>query len=207
MTPSRELPREFVEKLRTLEASYLAEEDPIRQSGFGGGPVRWRAEREPLLDAVESDGDFLDVGSASGYLLECLVAWGRERGVNLVPYGLDIGEQLIELAKLRLPQYASNFFVGNAWNWDPPRPFRYVYTLHDCVPPDCLDSYIRRLLAEFVEPGGRLIVGSYGSKSRGVPPFDVPALMASIGLSVAGTAMGGFAPVPSFTWVDAPARE
>jgi hypothetical protein len=53
------LPAEFIERLRALEFSYLRETDPIRASGFGGGPERWRAEREPLLDGVSGSGDLL----------------------------------------------------------------------------------------------------------------------------------------------------
>ena len=35
----------------------------------------------------------------------------------------------VVLAKQRLPQYASHFWVANAWEWLPPRQFRYVYSL------------------------------------------------------------------------------
>ncbi len=80
-----DLPPDFRARARSLEAAYLESDDPIRQSGFGGGPERWRAERQPILDAVEGDGDLLDIGCANGYLLECLVAWGAERGLALTP--------------------------------------------------------------------------------------------------------------------------
>jgi len=63
------LPPEFLARVRALEDAYLASDDPIEQSGFHSGPIRWRAEREPILDAVEGDGSFLDVGWANGYLL------------------------------------------------------------------------------------------------------------------------------------------
>ena len=79
----RALPRDFVATLDELARSYLAETDPIRASGFGGGSARWRAEREPILDGVTENGDILDVGCANGYLLDCLVRWGSERGVSL----------------------------------------------------------------------------------------------------------------------------
>jgi 2-polyprenyl-3-methyl-5-hydroxy-6-metoxy-1,4-benzoquinol methylase len=118
-----ELPAAFLDRLRALEGSYLRETDPVRQSGFGGGHERWRTERELVLDAVRGDGDFLDIGCANGYLLECLVTWGQERHVRLTPYGVDCGFQLIALAKQRLPQYASHFWVANAWEWTPPRRF------------------------------------------------------------------------------------
>jgi hypothetical protein len=83
------LPDEFVANLHQLAARYLASEDPYLQSGFGGGPERWRSEREPILDAVTGDGDLLDLGCANGLLLECLVAWAEERDLTLTPYGLD----------------------------------------------------------------------------------------------------------------------
>ena len=198
-----ELPDAFLQQLRELERSYLQEDDPIRQSGFGGGAARWHAEREPLLDAVSSDGDLLDIGCANGYLLECVVQWAAERGRQLVPYGLDQGERLIELARQRMPQFADHFFVGNGWDWVPPRRFQYVYTLYDCVPLDYLDAYVRRLLTDVVVPGGRLIIGAYGSRSRTLPPFDIAAFLQAHGLAVAGETTAGTPPIASFAWVDA----
>jgi SAM-dependent methyltransferase len=196
------LPEWFLKHLRDLEDAYLAHDDPIKQSGFHGGPERWRAEREPILDAVEGDGDFLDVGCANGYLLECLVQWARERGRRLTPYGVDIGSRLIDLASKRSPQFASHLYVADAWNWRPPRRFRYVYTLIDNVPESVVQPYVRRLLDRVVEPGGRLIVGHYGSRSRGTPPLPVADLLASFGLAVMGSSSGGEPPVTRFAWVN-----
>ncbi len=65
------------------------------------------------------DGELLDTSCANGYLLECLVAWGRKRGVSLIPYGLDQGARLIELARRRQTHLADHFFIGNAWDWSP----------------------------------------------------------------------------------------
>ncbi len=196
------LPDTFLRQLAALEEAYLRRTDPIEQSGFYGGPERWRAEREPILEAVTADGAFLDAGCANGYLLECLVRWGRERGVALTPYGLDQGAGLIELARRRQPHLAAHFFVGNAWDWTPPRRFRYVYTLLDQVPPDYLTAYLHRLFARTVAPGGRLIVGDYGSRSRGIAARDVAALLRSAGYAVAGAAHGGTHGVARFAWVE-----
>jgi hypothetical protein len=74
-------PPEFIAHIRGLEAAYLRETDPIRQSGFAGGADRWRSEREPILCAVEGDGDLLDLGCANGFLSECLATWAGERGL------------------------------------------------------------------------------------------------------------------------------
>jgi len=204
MVPSDALPQSFLDELKDLELSYLTEEDPIRQSGFGGGPRRWREEREPILEAIETGGDLLDAGCANGYLLECLVAWGRERGLKITPHGLDQGTRLIELAKHRLPDFSANFHVGNAWDWRPPRQYRFVYTLHDCVPREYLPECIHRIMRRMVAPEGRLILGAYGSTSRAITPFDVAEFLRSIDLMVAGAAAGGHPAVASFAWVDNP---
>ena len=204
MLRGERLPRSFLRGLAEQETAYLAHTDPIRQSGFSGGPQRWREEREPILDAVEADGDLLDIGCANGYLLECLVSWARDRGLRLVPHGLDQGARLIELARERLPEFAPNFYLGNSWEWTPSRRFRCVYTLCDCVPPDYLGEYVHRPLRRVVAPGGRLIVGSYGSRSRAIVPLDVAEAFRSAGLAVVGESRGGRPPVTAFAWVDSP---
>ena len=199
---SNPLPESFLADVRALEASYLQSDDPIRQSGFGGGAERWRAERSPILEAMTADGDFLDIGCAVGYLSECLVEWGAEHGLRLTPHGIDLGERLIGEAKRRLPACADNFRVANGWDWRPGRRFRYVYTLSDCVPPEMLREYVERLLERLVEPGGRLILGSYGSRSRGTPPLPLTEMLASFGYAVAGQASGGDPPLTAFAWID-----
>ena len=202
MTDDR-LPDEFLRRVRHLEPAYLAHDDPIRASGFSGGPQRWRAEREPILAAVDGDGDLLDVGCANGHLLECLVAWAAERGITLVPHGLDIGPGQVESAQRRLPRFAGNIHLGNAWEWAPPRRYRYVYMLYDCVPESHLTRMTARLLDEFVEPKGRVILGAYGSRSDDIPPFDLAGFLTAAGFEVAGTAFGGDPVVTAFAWVEA----
>jgi SAM-dependent methyltransferase len=201
MNPERALPEDFIETIRKLEESYLEESDPIRQSGFGGGAQRWQAERGLILEAVDADGDFLDIGCANGYLLKCLVGWGKDRGINLIPFGLDIGSRLIELARLRFPDRPDHFWVGNAWNWLPPRRFRYVYTLTDLVPPDYLKAYLQRLLDLFVARKGRLIAGAYGSISKRQPARDVSGWLETLGFTVAGSATCGDLPVSHIAWI------
>lgn len=202
MTDFEPLPDDFLQGLAELERLYLQEDDPIRQSGFSGGPERWRAERIPILEPVDKDGPFLDVGCANGYLLECLVRWAKERGIDLVPFGLDQGSALVDLARLRHPGIESNFFVGNAWNWTPPMHFHYVYTLYDCVPVSYLGKYVTRLASQFVAPAGRLIIGAYGSRSDAISPFDIAEFLNEKGFQVAGEALGGDPAVTAFAWID-----
>ena len=165
------LPPEFLAQVRDLEAAYCQSDDPIVQSGFAGGATRWRAERGPILDAIPVAGDLLDVGCANGYLLECLVNWSAKRGKRLTPHGVDLGPRLIALAKQRLPRFADNLHIGNAWESVPPKKYRFVYSIWDCVPESKFDAYCHRLLSQFVAPGGRLILGMYGSRSRNIPPI------------------------------------
>jgi hypothetical protein len=198
----RRLPDDFLAHIRSLEEYYLASDDPIVGSGFHGGPQRWEAERRPILEAVERDGHLLDVGCANGLLLESLVGWAAEDGIALVPHGVDIGPGLVEAARTRLPGFAANIHLGNSWDWRPPRRYDFVYALWDCVPEDFLAEYVARLLDLFVAPDGRLIVGAYGSRSRGTPPFDVAAFLEGMGLTLAGSTAAGEPTTVAFAWVD-----
>lgn len=188
--------------LDELARSYLAETDPIRASGFGGGPVRWREEREPILDAITRPGSLLDVGCANGYLLDCIVRWGGERGIRITPHGVDRSDGLIERARALFPDLAVNLHVGDAWTWIPPRLYDYVYTLYDCVPLEYLSEYIDRLFHSAVADGGRLILGAYGSLSRNLPPYDVCSFLESQGYAIAGHCTGGTPTVSLFAWTD-----
>lgn len=205
MENDRELPSAFLADMGRLARSYLESSDPRLQSGFGGGPARWRAEREPILGAIERHGSLLDIGCANGFLVECLRSWGAERGLSIVPFGLDLSADLIELARQRLPDFRSNFQVGNAWSWSPHRRFTYVYTLADVVPLTHLRPFLSRLWHEFLEPDGRLIVGSYGSHSRQVPPLHLDQLLPSFELPIAGSASAGPRGVVRFAWVESAA--
>jgi 2-polyprenyl-3-methyl-5-hydroxy-6-metoxy-1,4-benzoquinol methylase len=89
MSISDPLPADFIQHLAKLEAAYLRESDPIRQSGSHGGRARWRAERSPILRSISGNGTLLDVGCANGYLLESLIHWGSESGLTLTPYCVD----------------------------------------------------------------------------------------------------------------------
>jgi hypothetical protein len=70
----------YAGNFRTLERAYLMATSAPGQSGYGGDETAWRAARLEVADAIDSDGIFLDVGCANGYLAECVVAWCAERG-------------------------------------------------------------------------------------------------------------------------------
>ncbi len=157
-----ELARWFDHVRSVLETAYTEHSEPWRQSGMSGPAERWSALRKPVADCIDRPGSFLDIGCANGYLLECVLRWTAERGVEVDPYGLDISARLLELARARLPQYADHLFLGNAFDWDPPRRFDFVRTELVYVPGDYERRFIERLLDRVVAPGGKLLVANYG---------------------------------------------
>jgi SAM-dependent methyltransferase len=142
-----------------LAAAYLGEDDPRWQSGFDGDPNLWREARAFILDAMPSDGSFLDVGCANGYLLECIAMWAVERGLELSLHGLELSPDLADEARRRLPEMSDRIHTGNASDWTPPRRFTYVRTGLEYVPAGREPALVARLLGDVVEPGGRLIAG------------------------------------------------
>ncbi len=153
----------FAQELALHEAKYLAGTNPRQQSGFGRDARDWDRFRSPVVAPIDRNGSFLDIGCASGLLMESVVAWASEGGHRIEPFGLDISEKLAELARWRLPQWRERIFVGNALCWEPPACFDFVRTELVYVPPSRRREYVERLLERFVAPGGRLIICSYGS--------------------------------------------
>jgi len=112
-----------------------------------------------ILEATPNDGSFLDVGCATGHLMESIEQWAAQREISIAAYGLEIDPDLAAEARRRLPVFADRIFIGNVSEWSPPRRFTYVRTGLEYVPAGEGAWLLRRLLAEFIEPGGRVIVG------------------------------------------------
>jgi SAM-dependent methyltransferase len=164
--------------------AYLAATDPRGQSGSASTPTEWEQARRFIFAAVNRDGTFLDVGCASGHLMECAAAWLAEDGYRIEPYGLDILPELAELARRRLPHWADRIFVGNALDWAPEGRFDFVRTGLEYVPAPLRSRLVRHLLDAVVAPGGRLIIGAH-SEVAGTPP-KLEAEVARWGFVVAG---------------------
>ena len=173
---------------RDFKRCYLASADPWRQSGWGSTPERWRLAREVILRAVERSGTFFDIGCANGLLLECLIAWAGERGIALEPHGIDLVPELVELARKRIPAYASNFATANAFTWIPLRRYDYVHLLLESTPPSRHLEFLGRILDSAIARRGRLIVSNYGSRSKNEAPIDVAGYLSGLGFAIAGSA-------------------
>ena len=158
---SSELSAWFGNVRNILETAYVSHEEPWRQSGMSGPEDRWASLRKPVADCIERSGTFLDIGCANGYLIECILKWTAERGLSIEPYGLDLSEKLVNMAKERLPKYADNFFVGNSFTWLPPRRFDYVRTELVYVPLELEREYVDFLLKNHLTDEGRLLIANY----------------------------------------------
>ena len=149
-----------------LADAYLAESDPRWQSGFDGDAELWREARAFIVDAVPHSGSFLDVGAANGHLIECLAVWARDRGIDLDLFGLELNPRLAEVARTRLPAVAAHIYTGNVVDWSPSRRFTYVRTGLEYVPTAHASTLVRRILDDFLEPNGRLLVGPINADQR-----------------------------------------
>ena len=151
---------------KDLEESYLKYSEPWKQAGFVEDETAWVALRKPIVDCVEKSGTFLDIECSNGYLLECLLKWSAERGIKLTPYGIDLSEKLIAVAKTRLPDHPANFVVGNAMKWSSPIKYDYVRTELGYVLDESQEQYLQAVFSNFLDTGGKLIVTEYRTKKQ-----------------------------------------
>lgn len=183
-----ELSEWFDANKHVLQTAYLAGTQPWQQSGVGLRTPRsatdWEVLRRPIADCIVSSGSFLDIGCANGYLLESILHWTQERGLQVTPYGLDFSEKLVELARQRLPQYANHIFVGNAWNWIPTQTFDYVNTTLYYVPEELQKAFVHRLLNRYVHPDGCLLVSEYLGRNTKQPEVRIDEQLRQWGFAV-----------------------
>lgn len=161
-----------------LADAYLSYPQPWRQSGKGGDEADWRWARELILDAFPSTGgDFLDIGCANGYLMECLQKWGAERGMRVEPYGVDISWRLASLARRRHPHWADRIYTANALYWTPPRRFDVINFGLEYVAPGRQRAFVNHLVRDVLAPGGRLVVRPWRvNRAEGDPAEQLAAL-------------------------------
>lgn len=170
--------RWFEDTTRLLEKHYLAQTDPAAQAGKGGGMESWDESRRVIAQAIPRDGTFLDVGCANGLLMESVARWCLEDGHLVEPHGVDISPGLVDLACRRLPHWADRIWLGNAWTWEPARPFDYVHTRVEYVPNHHRQAFLHRQLDQFVAPRGRLLVTP--------PDYGLPDYLEAWGFHVGG---------------------
>lgn len=201
----------YQEVAAVITPAYLAGDNPRAQSGHSGDDTQWTHARSLIVDAIDHDGTFLDVGCASGYLMECMQRWARERGRVLEPWGLDIAPELAELARGRLPHWAGRIWTGNVISWQPPMRFDFVRTGLEYVPARRQQELVKWLLGAFVKPDGRLIVGTHNEELAELhQDVSLAGQLEAWGFRVAGqTERPHYSDtrlVCRVLWIDAPGR-
>ena len=142
-----------------VKPAYLAADNPYAQAGHGGGAETWEASRSFIAQVLHRSGTFLDVGCASGILMESVQRWGAARGFDIEPYGLDIVPEFVERARRRLPHWAERMYVGNIRTWMPAsEKFDYVFIRPEYAPAGRRGDLVGHVLDQVLKPGGRLIV-------------------------------------------------
>jgi len=142
-----------------IKPSYLAADNPYAQAGHGGDAKTWEASRGFIADALHRSGSSLDVGCASGILMESVYRWGKAKGLIIEPHGLDIIPEFVERARRRLRQWAARIHEGNIRTWRPSgMRFDYVLIRPEYVPTARRGDLARHILEHVLAPGGRLIV-------------------------------------------------
>jgi hypothetical protein len=149
-----------------LRPAYLTAPTPWEQSGKGGDQASWAAARRFIVQALQRDGTFLDCGCANGYLMECVQRWAAEEGLRIEPYGLDIVGEFVDLARARLPHWATRIWQGNVLHWTPPMRFDVVRVGLEYVPAHRRLQLVGHLLDAVVAEGGRLLIGPYTEEAQ-----------------------------------------
>lgn len=181
--------------------AYLAADTPWGQSGKTGSADDFDRSRDLIADAIDHDGSFLDVGCASGWLMERLPHWTKH---DVEPHGLDIAPELADLARSRLPHWTDRIHVGNALQWRPDRRFTYVRTGLEYVPQARRGEFVRHLLTY----ADRVIVGVFNEQAHERPTEDE---LRGHGFEIAGRTERAHSKKPGMcyraVWIDSPTTD
>lgn len=138
----------------------------LEGSSFSGTFAAWEKRKAFIASAINKNGSFLDIGCGNGFLLRCLQEWSQH---NIIPFGIDVNEAMIDDAKELFPDNTDNFAVLDIARIDnlnkclPTHKFDFVFTSNawsnSQVGQD--DKKMLDKLITLINPGGRLIVGFY----------------------------------------------
>ncbi len=139
--------------------------DLLINCSFSGTFEAWEQRKAFIASATHKDGSFLDIGCGNGFLIKCLQEWSEH---TLIPYGIDINTQYVEIAKELFPKHQQNFTVldiNNISNLTKNLPGQYdfVFYSNNWSQNAPYQREVERInsLVEYVNPGGRLIIGFY----------------------------------------------
>ena len=199
-----ELPAEFIASSRHSRARTSRNRTPtFSRASAAVRLVGARSASPSSRPSEKTSADLLDIGCANGLLLESLVEWAAPARC-ITPFGVDQSAGLIALARRRLPRFAANFFVANAWSCCFTSPLRVrLRSQQTAFPPTTSQEFIRQLL-DHLRPAGRPPHPRLVRESiPRTPPLDSVALLAEEAfLAPVGTASGGQNRIARFAWTD-----
>ena len=142
-----------------IKPAYLAGLNPYAQAGHSGDAETWEASRGFIADSLHRSGTFLDVGCASGILMESVHRWGARKNLKIEPHGVDIVPEFVQRAQRRLPHWADRIHVGNIRTWRPKdHRFDFVFIRPEYAPAARRVDLVRHILDHVLTAAGRLIV-------------------------------------------------
>jgi len=142
-----------------IRPAYLQADNPYAGAGHSGDAVSWESSRGLIAEALDRNGTLLDVGCASGILMESVVDWGAGKDLRIEPYGLDIVSEFVEMARSRLSHWADRIELGNIRTWVPTgRRFDLAIIRPEYAPVNRRTDMVNHILEKVIKPDGRLIV-------------------------------------------------
>jgi len=159
---------------KDLEESYMRYKEPWKQAGFLVDEAAWKECRQPIADCIDKSGTLLDIECTNGYLLESLIKWTAERGLKVTPYGIDISDKLLVLARVRLHQYKDNLFQGSAPHWANPIKFDFIRVELGYFLEENQEKYLNQLFNNYAAPDVKILLTDCRSdkQSKRDPWFD-----------------------------------
>lgn len=181
----------------------------------GSDYSEWQAKREFIAELIDHDGSILDIGCANGFFLKSLQEWS---GCQLVPYGIDIEQQLVSQARALFPQHQDNFkelSVINIHELSPlGLPDKYDFIFWNFLGRwDIEDQQWQDILQYILDMARRrVILGFYGT-NRYVPQskewlrerqrlLQLPASFEKVGFTLSGVKLNPTQFNQTVAWID-----
>jgi SAM-dependent methyltransferase len=176
---------------------------------------QWKAKRHFVSELVDCNGSMLDVGCANGFFLRSLQEWTTYR---LVPYGIDVREDLIRQAKELFPGNQNNFCVLDARNIAKIKnrglPEKYDFVFWNFLGQwRITDPKWQRILTQIVSmTNRRTILGFYGTNCYTPQSREwqaerkrlqqLPAVFSKVGFQLSGSRLNPTEYNQLVSWID-----
>lgn len=144
----------------------------LKGCDYQGSLSDWIRNRRFIRSVIHKDGTILDIGCANGFFLLSLMLWSEYK---LSPFGIDIAEGKVSMAKRIFGKYPKRFEVFDGVSDIDSLPSESFPDSFDFVYWNVFDSFafgdpggygcafLRKLFRK-VSPGGRFILAFYDAE-------------------------------------------